>query len=392
MRSLFLESSRSWGGQEYRTCLEVNWLNAHGHDAWLGCDPAGEVFAKATELGTRTVPFLLRKRIDPLVSLRLWKFCRRRRIDVVKTFSSKDHWLALPLYWLGIPLTRARCITDPINGAKRAFIYRYGCSCIVADAPVIKRQLVAENGISPDKIEVIGSAVDLSRFHPERDGAKLRAELGIPREAPLIINVGMIRPDKGQLALVAAASIVLQQRPDARFVFVGEGTGLRKQGLRVREAIARAGLEHRILMLGYRWDVPEILAASDLVVIASLRTEASPIVLREALASGRSLVATRVGDVEEVIEHGEHGLIVAPGAPEEMANAILRMIGDRELAARCARKGLELARERFCFDGMMQKKLRVDAELLQPGRGNLVIAAILALAAPFAPASDYIAH
>lgn len=368
MKFLFLESSRSWGGQEYRTCLEVNWLNAQGHDAWFGCDPNGEVFAKATELGTRTVAFDLTKRIDPLTSFRLWRFCRNHRIDVVKTFSSKDHWLALPLYWSGIPVTRARCITDPIEGANRAFVYRYGCSAIIADAPVIKRQLVADNGIDPRKIEVIGSAVDLSRFHPNRDATKFRDEFGIPPDAPLIVNIGMIRPDKGQLTLVEAARLVLQERPDARFVFVGEGTGLRKQGIRLREAIERYGLEHRILMLGYRWDIPDILAASNLVVIASLRTEASPIVLREALASGRALVATRVGDVDEVIRHHEHGLIVPPGDRDQMAAAILKFLHDHQLAARCARNGLALARQQFCFDRMMHQKLRVDAQLISTKR------------------------
>jgi glycosyltransferase involved in cell wall biosynthesis len=178
------------------------------------------------------------------------------------------------------------------------------------------------------------------------------------------VNVGMIRPDKGQLTLVEAARLALQQRPDARFVFVGEGTGSRKLGIRVHEAIERYGLEHRILMLGYRWDIPDILAACDLVVIASLRTEASPIVLREALASGRPLVATRVGDVDEVISHRKHGLIVSPGVQEEMAAAILELLEDRELATNCARRGLRLAREQFCFDRMMHHKIQVDTEVV----------------------------
>jgi glycosyltransferase involved in cell wall biosynthesis len=359
---LFLESSRSWGGQEYRTCLEVNWLNAHGHEAWFGCDPRSHVFAKAQELSTRIVPFTMTRRFDPISSFRLWRFCRRHHVDIVKTFSSKDHWLALPLYWSGMPVTRSRCITDPIGGANRAFVFRHGCSRIVADAPVIKRQLVEENGISPEKIEVIGSAVDLSRFHPNHDKQKFRSEIGIS-DAPLIVNIGMIRPDKGQLTLVEAARTVLQRRPDARFVFVGEGTGARKLGLRLREAIERYGLTERVLMLGYRWDIPDILAACDLVVIASIGTEASPIVLREALASGRPVVATRVGDIAEVIRDREHGLLISPGSSEEMAAAILDLIGNRELAARCAESGLQLARREFSFDQMMEHKLQVDTEI-----------------------------
>jgi len=63
---LYVESSRSWGGQEYRTCLEINWLNAHGHEAWLICNPDSQVHSKATELGTRLVTMPLRSRVDPL--------------------------------------------------------------------------------------------------------------------------------------------------------------------------------------------------------------------------------------------------------------------------------------------------------------------------------------
>ncbi|MBV9009036.1 MAG: glycosyltransferase [Verrucomicrobia bacterium] len=368
MRFLFVESSRSWGGQEYRTCLEVNWLNQHSHAAWLACDPASDVFARANELGTRAVPFRLRSRFSPLTSFRLWRFCRRYHIDVVKTFSSKAHWLTLPLFWLCYPVTRVRCITDPLRG-RRAFVYRHGCSRILVDAPVIKRQLIADNGIAPAKIEVVGSAVDLARFRPDVQPAKLREELGIPASSEIIVNVGMIRPDKGQVLLVEAAALVLRERPDAHFVLVGEGTGLRKKGARVREAIARAGLAERVHMLGYRWDIPEIMAGADVVAIASLHTEASPIVLREALACGRPLVATRVGDVDEVIRDREHGLIVEPGNATDLARGILEMLNDRTLARRCADNGSQLARAEFSFDKMMQGKLRVDEEVAS-GRGE----------------------
>ena len=138
MNLLHLESSGSWGGQEYRTCLEINWLNARGHQAWLICDPKSEVFPRAQELGTRVLTMPLRRRIDPLASLRIWLFCRRHQIDLIKTYSSKDHWLCLPLFLCGMPVTRARCITDPLGNKNRAFIYKYGCAKIVADAQVIK--------------------------------------------------------------------------------------------------------------------------------------------------------------------------------------------------------------------------------------------------------------
>jgi glycosyltransferase involved in cell wall biosynthesis len=361
---LYVESSRSWGGQEYRTCLEINWLNAHGHQAWLICNPDSQVHSKASELGTRLVTMPLRSRVDPLCSLRLWKFCRQNRIDLLKTYSSKDHWICLPLYFCGLPLSRARCITDSIGSRSRAFVFKHGCSQIVADASVIKRQLVEQHGVDAAKIQVIGSAVDLERFKPPRNRAKFRREIGVDEETPLIGNVGMIRPDKGQLELVKAAPLVLEKRPDARFVVVGQGTGVLKRGINVRNAIDRAGLADKIIMTGYRWDTPDVYAACDVIVIASLRTEASPIVLREAFASGRPVIATQVGDIPEIVRHRENGLLIQPGNTQALAAAIIEFVSDPKLAARCAAKGLLYATEHFSFDRMMEAKLRADFAVL----------------------------
>ena len=366
MNILYIESSRSWGGQEFRTCLEINWLNAHGQQAWLVCDPDSEVLAKARELGTRAIDIPLRRRFDPLAWWRLWRFCRRNHIDLIKAFSSKDHWLALPLYLLGIPLIRARCITDPIGNKWRAFIFKHGCSKILADAAVIKHQLARDNGIDPAKIDVVGSAVDLEKFNPLHDRMKFRQELGLSADTPLIGNIGMIRPDKGQTLFVEAAQLVLQQRPDARFVIVGQGTGWLKLGAKVRLAISRSDLSDQIFTVGYRWDTPDIFVACDMIVIASLRTEASPIVLREAFASGCPVVATKVGDVPEIITHEQNGLIVEPGDSQALAAAILRFLADPALAARCAANGLSYARRHFSFDRMMEAKAKIDAALVAP--------------------------
>ena len=363
MNVLYVESSRSWGGQEYRTCLEINWLNAHGHQAWLVCNPDSQVHSKASELGTRLITMSLRSRVDPFCSWRLWRFCRRNKIDVLKAYSSKDHWICVPLYFFGIPLSRARCITDPIGSKSRAFVFKHGCSQIVADASVIKRQLVEEHGVDPAKIEVIGSAVDLEKFKPPRDRTKFRREIGVTNDAILIGNVGMIRPDKGQLVLVEAARLVLQKRPDARFAIVGQGTGILKRGINVRNAIDCAGLADKIIMTGYRWDTPDVYAACDMVVIASLRTEASPIVLREAFASGRPVIATKVGDIPEIVERRQNGLLIEPGDSHALAAAIMEFICDPKLAAHCAANGLRYATEHFSFDKMMEAKLRADLAL-----------------------------
>ena len=235
---------------------------------------------------------------------------------------------------------------------------------------MIKRELVEEHGIDPAKIEVIGSAVDLEKFKPPRVRTKFRREIGVGDNAPLIGNVGMIRPDKGQLELVKAAPVILEKRPDARFVIVGQGTGILKRGINVRNAIDRAGFADKIIMAGYRWDTPDVYAACDMIVIASLRTEASPIVLREAFASGRPVIATKVGDIPEIIRDRENGLLIEPGNTQALASAVLEFISDPELAAHCAANGLRYAIDNFSFDKMMEAKLRADLAVLRKKQGG----------------------
>lgn len=364
MNLLYLESSANWGGQEYRTCLEINWLNAHGHRAWLMSDARSEVFEKANTLGTPVIALNMQHRFNPLVWWRVVSFCRAHKIDIVKTFSSKDHWIALPAFMLGWPLVRARCVTDPIVKFGRAGIYRWGCSKILADAKAVKQKLITENKIPVDKIAVVGSAVDLARFQTG-DGAKFRREMNFAPDAPLIVNIGMIRSDKGQMRLVSAAATVLKTRPDARFIFVGKGTRDGDREERMREMIAKSGFADKILMLGYRWDTPDILAAANMLVISSLGTEASPIVLREAFAAGVPVIATRVGDVPEVVRDGENGLLVEPNDRDALVHAVVRFLDEPELARTCAENARKYARERFGFDEMMRAKLDVDLSVLR---------------------------
>jgi glycosyltransferase involved in cell wall biosynthesis len=104
-----------------------------------------------------------------------------------------------------------------------------------------------------------------------------------------------------------------------------------------------------------------------MIVIASLRTEASPIVLREAFASGRPVIATRVGDIPEIIEDRQNGLLIEPGNSKTLAAAILEFVRDPNLAVHCATNGLRYAREHFSFDEMMKAKLRADIALAGNG-------------------------
>src|SRR5205823_10962618 len=120
--------------------------------------------------------------------------------------------------------------------------------------------IVRGAGVPADRVVAIGPGLDTARFHPNVSGAGVRAEFGL--RGPAVGLVANIRGSKGHAYFLEAARVVLAERPDARFVIVGDGIGFDDVQRRVKEM----GLEPRVVMTGFRRDVPEIMAALDVLV------------------------------------------------------------------------------------------------------------------------------
>jgi glycosyltransferase involved in cell wall biosynthesis len=170
----------------------------------------------------------------------------------------------------------------------------------------------------------------------------IREELGLPPEAPLFGTVANFRPQKGHRDLVSAAVLVREAIPKARLLLVGQGPAEAD----VRRQVRDLGLEDTVLFLGQRDDAPRVAGSLDVFVLASLY-EGLAIALIEAMALGRAAVVTGVGGLGEVIRHGENGLVVPPGQPKALAEAIVMLLRDGTLRARL---GLEARRRAGDFD------------------------------------------
>jgi len=172
------------------------------------------------------------------------------------------------------------------------------------------------------------------------DRADTRAELGLDPDAVVCVTVANLRENKRYPDLLAAARLVVDRDDRARFVTAGQGP-LADEIRSRRDAL---GLADRFAMLGYRDDAPRLMAAADLFVLASSH-EGLPVAVMEAFALGVPVVATAVGGVAEAVTDGESGLLVAPGDPTALAEAILRAT-DPVLRAHLA-AGADAAAERF---------------------------------------------
>ena len=354
LRILHTESSLNWGGQEYRTLDEVRWLRERGHVAWIACDPESELMKRAG--AEFCVPVPMAGAMDWRATRVIRRFCREQKIQVIHTHSSTDSWVCYPLHLAEWPVVRSRQVTNLVRpSVDRAFIYRHGCARVVASAECIRRNLVEHTRVAAKRVEVIGEGINLSRFRPDVDGRRVRAEWGVEDGVVLFGLVAMIRPEKGHLPFIEAAMDLVRAGMRVRFAIVGEGVGAREFEQDCRRClIAWQGVaeEGPAFMTGYRSDIPEVMAALDVLVVPSL-AEAQSLVVPQAFATGKPVIASRVGGLPELVTQEQTGLLVEPGDVAGLKLAMRRLATDDGLRAELGGRALAFARSTLSFDAKM---------------------------------------
>jgi glycosyltransferase involved in cell wall biosynthesis len=247
-----------------------------------------------------------------------------------------------------IPDSRTRR-TTAIQG--RLIAARVGrCIAVSQD---IARRLADGLHWRADKIEVIHNAVQTERFGRPAEPA-LRASLA-GGDSPIVLSVARLDPQKGHDVLIRAVA----DTPGVMLVLAGEGP----ERERLETLVSELGLRTRVLFLGRRSDVPELLAVSDVFVLPSL-FEGSSLAVLEAMAAMRPVVATAIGGTDELIVHGESGLLVPPADPRALATVLRRVLADRRLRTRLGQKARDRVEQRFSAAAMAERVAHVYEELL----------------------------
>ncbi len=345
----------NWGGQEFRTILECLWLNEHGHQVWLMCHPSSEMYKRAPQYGVKNLIAMdLTKtwRLDR--ALRIWLFCLRNNIDLINSHGSRDSVLCIPSRILGLPVFRSRQITNPI---KKIFSYKYCCTHIVAAASAIKNTLIKQ-GVNADKITVIGEGVDLQEYSPRPRPQSLLEEFSLTDGNQVVINIGMLRPDKGQEYFLEAAKTIIAKNKNVHFFVIGDATRKKKTKEKLLALVAKYQLEDNFRMLGYRNDVADFINLADLVVVASTGTEAQSRIVPQSFASAKTVVSANTGGLGELVKDRHNGLIVEAANGPAMAAAIEELLNDSPLREKLSAAGYQFAQEKLSINYMMQ--LTVD--------------------------------
>ena len=236
---------------------------------------------------------------------------------------------------------------------------------LVAVSRAIVVKLHAE-GRDTTPIELVYNGVDLSRYDHQEACCTLPEEYGLPEGSPLVGVVARLEPEKGHATLLEAWPRVLQQEPRARLLIVGEGSrrealehqarllGLLGEDCSGDRCVGSRGARPnaKVVFTGRRDDVPEVTAALDVAVLPSYR-EAQGLVILEAMALSRPVVATDVGGIPEMIDHGRTGLLVPPRDAVALADAISDLLLDHPRADMIARAGHDMVHDRFCIERMV---------------------------------------
>lgn len=352
------ESSKGWGGQEQRTLREVLGLKRLGHRPVILCPPDAELGRRAEAAGIEVLHAPMRKNFDLPAIFRIMRIVRELRADVINTHSGKDSFLAGiagRLSTLKPLIIRTRHLATPITSKTSYAVLPHK---VVTVSEYVRQYLISA-GVGPDQVTAIPTGIDVGRFSSGSVKGDLRKELGIPQQIPLVGTVGILRHRKGHHILLEAIPKVLEQFPEARFVFAGNGP-LEE---RIRNKIDELGLAGRVLMLGLRNDVPDVLAAIDLFVLPTLQ-EALGTSFLEAMAMEKPVIGSNVDGVGEVIRDGVNGYLVAPGDAGLLAERIISLLADPALAARMGTAGKEMVRNGFTVERMCERMLFLYEELL----------------------------
>lgn len=369
MRILISCLSRSWGGMEMFAVDSAKQLKNENLDVYFFCLKGSKI--------NKHLNFLSRDKIlsvnsnsyfNPLSSYRLRKFINRNKIDIIHTQYSKDLWIIVPALALikrHIPLVLTKQLGSFV--IKKDFLHRILYKRVnkaIAISTVIKNNLIETTPIDKNKIVIIHNAIDLNKFNRSKyDKSSIRKSLGIDLNTFVFTNISRLSPGKGQDIVLKAISSIKNKLSDTKFIFVGSAQEDEKfYEVELKKFVEINGLNNLITFLGFRTDIPELLAMSDAFIFPS-HAEAFGISLVEAMAMGLPTIVCKADGVLDIIIENETSLVFERNDVNTLSEAILKIRYDEKLREKLSRKSIERAKD-FSFSVYNEKIIQQYRTLL----------------------------
>lgn len=368
MRVLEITDSVGWSGGAQQTLFLCEGLNKKGHEVILACCKDSDIEKRAREKRIKIETLKMHQEYDIAAIFKLKKIIEKYNIEIVHAHHPKAHALGLAASFItGVPVfIYTRRVIFPIRrGVFSQLKYKSKrINKIVAVSEGVKKILV-EYGLAPDRIEVIYGGIDLREILPRFNGQMVRKEFNIADDESLVALIGNFSYYKGHTFFLEAIPLILRKMPKTKFILVGRDTDAEE----LRDLVDKLNIKQNTILAGFRTDIPEILAAAELTVNASLQ-EALAGTIRESLAMGKPVVATLVGGNPEMIKHKETGLLVPPEDAQALADGVITLLADKQLAKEMGLKGHQLVEEKFSVENMVNKTEELYAQLLKAKKGQ----------------------
>lgn len=364
LKTLHINTERTWRGGEQQTLYLATGVEAHGHLARVVCQPGSEMSSRARAAGLEVVEVPMRGELDLLAAWRIARHIRQNGYDILHCHTSHAHGLAIPIGRLarGVKRVVHRRVDFTIfrNRLKLSrFKYRMGVDRYVAISRAVKAVMV-EDGIPAERISIVASGIDPARLDRARaDRNEMRRALDLEQHWPVAGCVAHLAWHKGQEFLVRAAPRLLARVPEARILIIGEG----ERRALLEEEIARLGLGDRVILTGFRQDVLQVMQALDVMVMPSV-LEGLNTTLLDAQCLGLPVVASRVGGIPEAAKEGAGSVLVPPKNPAALAEALADLLLDPARGKELGRLGRERVRREFSVERMVEGNLAVYADLI----------------------------
>jgi starch synthase (maltosyl-transferring) len=337
--------TEGWGGVERWLADLAAGLRERGHRVAVAGRTGSLWMRRAREGGFPVCEVPLRSDFQLGQARKLSRFMVKEGVDVVLTklhrgiraagFASKFAGSPPVVAFMGLVETRP--------GLRYRLTYELFLDRIVTLSEPMRREIAEEGAFDPSRIEIIPQGIRVQSFEvPAGTREVVRAELGVAAEAPVALAVGRLHLQKRFDHLLDTWQDVVAKLPRARLFVAGEGRLAGEIDARRRSL----GLEASVTMLGFRSDVPRLLAAADCLVMSS-DDEGVPVVAIEAMAAGRAVVATEVGSIAAAVESGRTGLLVPRQDRAALGAALARVLGDAALCREMGRRGRTRVLDRF---------------------------------------------
>jgi glycosyltransferase involved in cell wall biosynthesis len=350
----FVASLPRWGGGEKWFLEAAAALAARGHRVLVVGQPDGELVRRAAGCGLHAVGVDMHGIADPRTLWTLGRLLRREGVRIAVTNQAREIRLVglSQLGRRGFRLVARRGSPDPVKDVWHfRWVYRRLVDRLILNCAALGPRVLADaSWFDPTRVRILHNGVDPEALNRAAEPGRVAAELGLAPGAQVVVMVGEVGPRKDQETFLRA----LARLDDPTLTTLVVGDGPEPEVRRLRGLTAALGLDDRVRWLGFRRDVPSVIALADLLVLPS-REEGFPNTLLEAMALGVPVVATPVDGVPELIDDGVHGRLVPPGDPAALADAVRGLLDDPALRRALATAAADRVRREFAQDVVMER-------------------------------------